>query len=48
MLSDYPAETLHETIKGFHDTRARLQAFKDTVEKDVCRRAALVQGDLCD
>ena len=35
MLADYPAETLNETIKGFHDTRARFQVFKDTVAKDV-------------
>ena len=25
LLADYPAETLHETIKGFHDTKARFQ-----------------------
>ena len=34
MLADYPAETLHETIEGFHDTKARLRAFKEVVEKD--------------
>ena len=27
-LADYPAETLHETIPGFHDTKARFEAFK--------------------
>ena len=46
MLADYPAETLNETIKGFHDTRARFQVFKDTVSKDVCGRAAEVQDEI--
>ena len=39
-LADYPAETLHETIPGFHDTKARFEAFKKTVENDPCGRAA--------
>ena len=46
LLADYPAETLHETIKGFHDTRARFQVFKKAVEDDVCRRAAAVQDEI--
>ena len=46
MLSDYPAGTLHETIKGFHDTKARFQVFRDAVEKDVCGRAALVKDEI--
>ena len=25
MLADYPAETLHETIKDFHDTKKRFR-----------------------
>ena len=29
LLADYPAETLHETIKGFHDTKARFETFAD-------------------
>lgn len=33
-LADYPAETLYYTIPGFHDTRARYQKFKKTVEED--------------
>ena len=28
LLSDYPAETLHETIKGFHDTWADFRCLK--------------------
>ena len=46
LLADYPAETLHETIKGFHDTRARFQVFKKAVEADVCGRAASVQKEI--
>ena len=39
MLADYPAETLHETIAGFHDTKARYEVFLKAVEEDVCGRA---------
>lgn len=46
LLADYPAETLHETIEGFHDTRARFQVFKSAVEADVCGRAASVQKEI--
>ena len=46
LLADYPAETLHETIPGFHDTEARFQVFKKAVEQDVCRRAASVQREV--
>jgi len=46
LLSDYPADTLHETIAGFHDTKARLAVFKDAVEKDVCGRASRVQEEI--
>lgn len=46
LLAAYPAETLHETIKGFHDTRARFQVFKKAVEDDVCGRAAYVQEEI--
>ncbi len=46
LLSDYPAETLHETIKGFHDTELRLKAFRDAIKKDSCRRAQEVQKEI--
>lgn len=46
MLSDYPAELLHETIPGFHDTRARFAVFKKAVEEDVMGRAAEVQPEI--
>ena len=45
-LAEYPAETLHETIVGFHDTRARFQVFKKAVEDDVCGRAASVRPEI--
>lgn len=39
-LSDYPAETLHETIPYFHDTRVRYRNFIRSVEEDKMGRAA--------
>ena len=35
LLADYPAHELHETIKDFHNTKVRFQAFKKAVEEDV-------------
>ena len=46
MLADFPADTLHETIAGFHDTRARFTAFEKAVESDVCGRASDVQREI--
>ena len=46
MLADYPAETLHETIPGFHDTKARYGAFLRAVEEDVCHRAGEVAKEI--
>ena len=46
LLADYPAETLHETIVGFHDTKARFEVFKKAVEEDVCGRAASVKEEI--
>ena len=46
LLADYPAETLHETIKGFHDTKARFATFKKAVAEDVMGRAASVQKEI--
>ena len=39
-------ETLHETIPGFHDTRARYEAFQRAVEEDVCGRAGNVREEI--
>lgn len=49
LLANYPAKTLHETIKGFHDTAQRMEAFKQVIKedrvgrvKDVAREIAFV------
>lgn len=46
LLSDYPAQTLHETIVGFHDTKKRFARFKEVVEADVMGRAKDVQDEI--
>ena len=46
LLSDYPAETLHETIAGFHDTKKRFAVFKKAVEEDIMGRADSVQDEI--
>ena len=46
LLADYPAETLHETIKDFHNTPDRLEKFKKAVAVDICGRAASVQKEI--
>lgn len=46
MLANYPAETLHETIRGFHDTKARFEVFKQAVTKDICHRASAVRDEI--
>ncbi len=46
MLADYPAETLHETIKNFHNTKVRFQTFKKAVADDVAGRATKVQKEI--
>ena len=46
LLSEFPAETLHETIEKFHDTRDRFAKFKQAVEEDVMGRAASVQKEI--
>ena len=46
MLSDYPAETLHETIVNFHNTVSRFADFKKAVEEDVCGRAKEVEAEI--
>ena len=46
LLADYPAETLHETIKDFHNTPDRLEKFKKAVAEDIFGRAASVQKEI--
>lgn len=38
MLRDYPADTLHETIRNFHNTVSRFADFQKAVQEDVCGR----------
>ena len=45
-LGTFPAETLHETIKNFHNTPDRYRLFRQAVEEDVMGRAALVQPEI--
>lgn len=46
LLADYPAETLYETIKDFHNTKVRFAAFKQAVEADVMGRAKEVEKEI--
>lgn len=46
MLSDYPANTLHEIIKDFHNTRVRFDNFLKAVDDDVYNRAADVKREI--
>ena len=45
-LAGYPAETLHETIAGFHDTVRRYRAFYEVLERDPCGRAGGVAAEI--
>lgn len=47
LLADLPPPPLHETIPGFHDTPARLRAFRESLRSDAAGRAAGVAGE-CD
>lgn len=46
MLSDYPAETLHEVIPHFHDTPARFRQLMDAVRADKAGRLKNVAAEL--
>ncbi len=46
LLSDFPAETLHETIEKFHDTPDRYRKLMAAVEADKVGRAAEVQAEI--
>lgn len=46
LLADYPADTLHETIPDFHNTRKRFETFLKAVKEDPCRRAEEVQDEI--
>ncbi len=46
MLSDFPVEILHETIKDFHNTPKRIEALKVAIANDKAGRAASVQEEI--
>ena len=46
LLSDFPAETLFETIPEFHNTVDRFRNLRASVEADPCGRVASVWGEL--
>lgn len=45
MLSDYDADSLHETIPNFHNTPSRYRDFCNALEKDPLGRAAEVETE---
>ena len=46
LLSDYPVETLHETIKDFHHTPRRIEALKAAIKEDKAGRVASVEPEI--
>lgn len=46
LLSDFPAEKLHETIKNFHNTPSRFRDFCTSVERNASGRADLVKEEI--
>lgn len=46
MLSDFPAETLYETIKNFHNTVSRYDDLMEAVENNLSGRAGDVAAEL--
>ncbi len=45
-LTDFPAETLYETIPDFHNTPKRYENFLKAVEEDKCGRASGVKEEI--
>ncbi len=46
MLSDYPAQTLYETIPNFHNTPSRFSDFRKAVQEDRMGRAAQAKEEI--
>lgn len=46
MLTDYPAETLHETIPNFHNTPVRFQQLHEAIQKDAAGRLDSVKEEI--
>jgi len=48
LLADLPAASVHETIRAFHDTPARLSALEHAIDTDTCNRAAGAKKEIAD
>lgn len=46
LLKNYPAESLAEVIKDFHNTPSRVEAFKSAVAENSAGRASLVKSEI--
>ena len=46
LLTDYPADTLYETIPHFHDTEDRLEKFRAALRGDAAGRAAGIPNEI--
>lgn len=46
LLSEFPAETLHETIPEFHNTVDRYRIFHEALKKDACGRAKDIKKEI--
>lgn len=46
MLSDYPANTLHETIPNFHNTESRFKDFEKSLKDNLSGRASNCQSEI--
>ena len=46
LLSDFPAESLYDTIPNFHNTEDRFRQLRASVEKDACGRLQTVAAEL--
>jgi Ser/Thr protein kinase RdoA (MazF antagonist) len=46
LLADYDGPPLHETIRGFHDTRRRFEQLEDAARRDPRQRLAGAHADL--
>ena len=46
MLSDYPADTLHETIKDFHNTPSRFNALLEAIKADKAGRVGTAEKEI--
>lgn len=46
LLDGYPSDKLFETIRYFHNTEKRFEAFTEAVNKDICSRASACSAEI--